>query len=367
MRIYLVGAGVIARHHAAAAQHLPVPLEIEIVVADPNPGAVEAFLVEHPDARVCTDSAAMLSEPARDDDVVVVAVPPFAHAPLTVEALASGRHVLCEKPLATTAAEADTMLAAARRVGKLLGCCSSRFLGYASTEEAKRVVASGELGPIYHATFVHRQQRRRTGIEYQPETPWFVDRSRSGGGVLMDWSPYDITTLNHVLSPVQIDVLAAWTANPETCLDLPPGIIADVEQHVAATLRYTLPDGTTPTVTFERAACTHGGERSTVEVEGTRGAVAWDWLDWVGTGSVSVSRDLDGQIRTETSTPAPINNLFVHHRPLVDFVKAVRGEPSYAVLGERAVFNFETLQAIYAATESGRPQVVELRSSPSPS
>ena len=180
----------------------------------------------------------------------------------------------------------------------------------------------------------------------------------------MDWSPYDVTTLHAVLAPSRVDVLAAWTAIPETHLDLPPGIVADVEQHVAATLRYTLPDGATPTVTFERAACTHGGERSTVEVEGTRGAVAWDWLDWIGSGSLSVSRDAGGQILTDTMTPAPIDDLFVHHRPLVEFVRAVRGEPSRAVVNERAVFNFATLQAIYAAAETGRPRSVELRGSP---
>lgn len=364
MRIYLVGAGVIARHHAAAARRLPAGLLSEIVVADPNPVAVAAFLVEHADARSYDDAATMLAEPAQDDDVVVVATPPFTHARLTIDALISGRHVLCEKPLATTTAEAEAMLTTAGTTGKLLGCCSGRFLGYAPTEEARRVVALGRLGQVYAATWVHRRQRRRTGIEYQPETPWFVDRSRSGGGVLMDWSPYDVTTLNHVLSPVRVDVLAAWTANPETRLDLPPGVVADVEQHVAATLRYTLPGGATPTVTFERAACTHGAERSTVEVEGTRGAVTWDWLDWVGTGSISISRDVAGRVETETTTPEPLSDLFVHHRPLVDFVRAVQGQSSRAVLNERAVFNFATLQAIYAAAETGRVQTVELRGSP---
>lgn len=366
MRIYLVGAGVIARHHAAAAGRLPGRPAAEIVVADPSPAAVAAFLAEYPDARTFSDTAEMLAEPARDDDIVVVATPPSAHARLTLAAFASGRHVLCEKPLATTTADAEEMLAAARGAGKLLGCCSGRFLGYAPTEEARRVVGSGRLGPIYAATWVHRRQRRRTGIEYQPETPWFVDRSRSGGGVLMDWSPYDVTTLNHVLAPVRIDVLAAWTENPETRLDLPAGVVADVEQHVAASLRYTLPDGSTPHVTFERAACTHGAERSTVELEGTRGAVAWDWLDWIGEASVSVSRDGDGELRTETTTPESIDDLFVHHRPLVHFARAVQGEPSHAVLNELAVFNVATLHAIYAAAETGQPQTVELRGSPVP-
>lgn len=359
-RVYLVGAGVIARHHAAAVAHLAEAARVTVTVTDPNAEALASFGEQIPGSRLVADLDEMLAEPALPTDVVVVAAPPVAHQRATMAALASGRHVLCEKPLAMTLAEATEMRAAARAADRLLGCCSDRFLGVATTEEARRLVASGALAPLYHATFVHRRQRRRTGIEHQPTSRWFLDRSLSGGGTLMDWSPYDLTTLNHVLDPVRVEVLAAWTANPETALDLAPGTVFDTEQHVGASLRYHRADGQVVDVAFERAACTHGGERAAVEIEGSRGAVEWDWLDWEGGGRLSLSHDQDGEAVTETARLGPGSPLHPHHRPLVFFAERIAGRPSPAVVDDRALFNFACLRAIYDCAASGRPQTVEL-------
>ena len=359
-RIYLIGAGVIARHHAAAIAHLPDGERISLAVADPNPEAVATFVEQFGQARVFADAAAMLAEPPRDGDVVIVATPPFTHHDLAIAALRGGRHVLCEKPLAMTQREAREMLATARNAKRLLGCCGNRFLGLATNEETKRIVESGALGDLYHATFVNRRQRGRSGIEYQPATRWFLDSRQSGGGTLMDWSPYDLTTLNHILNPVRVDVLAAWLKTPETALDLPLGTVVDTEQHIGATLRYCRRDGQTINVTFERAACTHGPERVAVEIEGTRGAVTWDWLDWLGAGRVIVTRDRDGQVVAETATLGLGTPLHPHHRPLVFFHRRVQGAEPLAVVDEQAVFNFSCLRAIYDCVRSGQPQLVSL-------
>ena len=83
----------------------------------------------------------MLSQPAREGDIVVVATPPDTHADLAVQALHSGRHVLCEKPLALTVAEARTMLEAARARNRRLGCCSARHQGTPVMEDVARVLA----------------------------------------------------------------------------------------------------------------------------------------------------------------------------------------------------------------------------------
>ncbi len=359
-RIYLLGAGVIARHHAAAVEQLPDPSGILLSVADPNPQALAEFRQQFPAARIFDDGRTMLAEPMRPNDIVVVATPPFTHHDLTLLALETGRHVLCEKPLAMNRAQAKAMLRAARARNRLLGCCSTRFLGLATNEEAKCVVEGGTLGDLYHATFVNRRQRGRSGIEYQPSGRWFLDSARSGGGTLMDWSPYDVTTLNHVLSPIRVDVLTAWMANPETALDLPAGTVFDTEQHVGASLRYRRRDGQTLDVTFERAACTHGAERVEVEIEGLRGAVAWDWLDWLGNGTVTVTRDHNGHASPETIAPTAARSLHIHHRPMVYFAERVRGEPSLAVVNEQAVFTFSCIQATYECVRSGQPQSVSL-------
>lgn len=359
-RVFLIGAGVIARFHAVAARLLPRGERIAVAVADPNPAALAAFGEAFPDARRYAAAAEMLAAPAEPGDVVVVATPPFTHRELAIAALESGRHVLCEKPLAMSREEAFDMLRAARRHDRRLGCCSSRFLGLPATDEARRLVASGPLGTLYHASFVNRRQRRRTGIEYQPESRWFLDRARGGGGTLMDWSPYDLTVLNHVLEPIRVEVLAAWTATPETALALPPGTVNDAEQQVGAALRYHRADGQTLDVGFERAACTHGAERTIVELEGTRGAVGWDWLDWQGAGRLTVTRDRDGEAVAETAALGPGDGLHPHHRPLLTFADRVAGRGSPAVVDEQAVFNFSCLRAIDDAAASGRPQTVVL-------
>ncbi len=258
------------------------------------------------------------------------------------------------------AAEATEMLAAARAAGLHLGCCSCRFLGVPATERTRELVEEGPLGALYHATFVNRTRRARTGIEYQRATPWFLDRSRSGGGTLMDWSPYDITVLNHVLRPVRVEVSGAWLASPDTSLDLPAGTVFDTEQHAGATLRLTRADGQQITVAFERAACTHGAERQIAEIEGLEGAIRWDWIDWMGDGRVTVTWDDHGTAAETVEHPTGDAPADVHVRPLLAFAALIRGEPNLAVVDEQAVFNFHCLQAIYDSARTGTTRTVEL-------
>ena len=354
-RIYIIGAGNIAQHHAAGAEKLPG--NMAILVADTNPRALEGFKERFPEANAFDSVHEMLNEPPEPGDITVVATPTFTHSSLACAALESGRHVICEKPLGMDRSEALKMLDLARSKERYLGCCSTRFLGLVATEEAKRLLRESALGEIYHVTFVNRQQRSRTGIEYQGQTTWFLDHSKNGGGTLMDWSPYDFTVLNDLLEPERVDVLGAWMANPETALDLPKGTVFDTEQHAGALLRYHLHGGKTVHVTYERAACTHGGERSVVEVEGSQGAVSWDWL---GPGSLIFSQDKGGKVRTERKTFATESLPQIHQRPIRYFHKLVSGEKSHAVVNERAVFNFLCIRSIYDCATTGKPQSVSL-------
>jgi predicted dehydrogenase len=105
LRVYLIGAGAIARHHANALSNLPVD-QITRSVTDTNPEVLADFVPQFPHARLAPHVASLLAEPPTRDDIVVVATPPVAHAELASTALESGRHVLCEKPLALTLAEA---------------------------------------------------------------------------------------------------------------------------------------------------------------------------------------------------------------------------------------------------------------------
>ena len=107
------------------------------------------------DARVYTDYTELIKE---DLDAVYVLTPNIVHAPVTIAALKAGKHVMCEKPMATTYADAKAMVDAAKESGKIL------TIGYQSryrsdAQYLKAACVEGELGEIYFAK-AHALRRR---------------------------------------------------------------------------------------------------------------------------------------------------------------------------------------------------------------
>lgn len=130
------------------------------------------------EARLYTDIAEML----RDEELqaVSVALPNALHAPVTIQALEAGKHVLCEKPLAMSAAEAEEMVQTAQRVGKtLMVHFNVRF--NPTSRAVKQAIEGGALGQIYYGRTVWHRKR---GI---PQLGgWFTQKQMSGGGALID-------------------------------------------------------------------------------------------------------------------------------------------------------------------------------------
>ena len=357
MRLYLIGAGVIARTHVDAADHLGVPVDVR--VADPNPVVLADFLATFPDAVAFSSADAMLeAEEPVPDDVVVVATPPAFHAETTLAAIAGGRPVLCEKPLAMSVEEADRMLAAADAAGVLLGSCGTRFRGLPHTEAVRGVLRSGVLGDVHALDFATVWPRSRAGIEYQPASRWFLDSRRSGGGVVMDWGPYDMSTLFDLLEPGAIDVLDAWVAQPRTGAD-PDDVVFDVETAAGAALRVERRDGTVVHVAYRRSSGTHATEEAKAELIGTTGALRWVPFD--SEQPVHLRTDVDGHVKEEEVPPPEREPLSILDRPLVEFWAALQGRPSRATVGAAVVDEFRCLQAIYEVARTGRPVRVEMR------
>lgn len=355
MRLLLIGAGVIARTHATAAGLLGET--VELLVADPSAEAREAFLAEHPGAQTFADSLEMLGLPAEPGDIVVVATPPRHHLGPALAALDSGRDVLVEKPLALTVDEAERMLAAAEAHGRVLAAASTRFRGLPHTEAVKRAWREGLVGRPYALRFQTAWARSRAGIEYQPQSRWFLDSAQAGGGVLMDWGPYDVSTLLDLLRPVRIEVRDAWLASPRTSSD-PTDVVHDVESHAGAALRATLADGSTLPVVFERANHTPGEPVAVAELLGDRGA-----LRWVPFDSAQPVRhhteDADGEpVVVDLPRPETLP-LTPYDRPLVSLHRHLRGLPSFAAVGAAVVEELRLVRALYEVAADGIPRTVE--------
>ncbi len=113
-------------------------------------------------------------------DLVMIALPNYLHKSVTLDALEAGAHVLCEKPMAMTVAEAEEMLAAAKSCKRRLGInFSQRFSPAHRT--LKQIADSGALGDIYHGycSWTRRDNIPRFG-------GWFGQKELSGGGPLID-------------------------------------------------------------------------------------------------------------------------------------------------------------------------------------
>lgn len=360
-RVLLIGAGVIARTHAAAARALPGGAW-ELHVSDPSAQALESFIKDFPEAVTHPTVEGLLALPPQKDDVVIVATPPSSHHPLVMAALGSGRHVLCEKPLAMTPDLAQDMAGEAARRGLLLHDCSSRFLRSRANSAAKALAMGGELGEVYRVRWIHLKNRGRAGIEYQPGSRWFLQKSVSGGGIGVDWTVYDLATLLHVLEPVSMRIVSAFTRAPETGVELPAGAVYDVEHHLGAEWVAELASGAKVSIAYERGSCCHGVERSEAEISGTRGAVAWDWLGFSGERAWwEHRRDHQGKLMTERHEYPNAEELPIHHRPLHGLVAALRGETTPVVDGSRAASILEMIHALYQTAVDGAPRTVTLR------
>jgi predicted dehydrogenase len=363
LRIFVIGAGHIARSHAATAQKLArmENLALQLHVADPIEAARASFAEKFPEATLYADAGEMLAIPAQAGDIAIVATPPFLHRDGALAALQSGRDTLVEKPLAPTLQEAEDILRAAQASGHLFGDCSMRLHDMPSTRELRERVLAGEIGTLYHARHVYKGGWGRPGIEYQPVSKWFLDKSKAGGGILVDWGVYDLANLTFLLRPTKVEVRHAWWARPETPAD-PVDTVFDVETHAGATMVWHTESGDRVTVEYERASGTHGKAQSLSEIEGTRGAFEWNWAwDWKASG---VKRAYDDGKTAEQELSFVDEDeqkweITQGERPLIAFFRATRGRDVATLTNEAALFNFRILMALFHAAETGESITIE--------
>ncbi len=178
LRIGIIGCGGIAR-----GKHMPALKKIKevemVAFCDIIRERAEKAAKEYgvPDAKVYEDYKELLAD--QTIDVVHVLTPNREHSFITVDALESGKHVMCEKPMAINTEEAQKMLDAAKRTGKKL------TIGYQNrfrpdSQFLKRACEKGELGDIYFAKAI---ALRRRGV---PTWGVFLNEYEQGGGPLID-------------------------------------------------------------------------------------------------------------------------------------------------------------------------------------
>jgi predicted dehydrogenase len=178
VRVAIIGCGGIAN-----GKHIPGLSKLDTVELVAFCDIVEERAIQAAEQigttgiRVYTDYKELLKD--ETIDVVHVCTPNKSHSYITIDALEAGKHVLCEKPMAKTSAEARLMLEAAKRTGKKL------TIGYNNRHRPdsvhlKKICERGDLGEIYYAK-AHAIRRRAV-----PTWGVFLNEEEQGGGPLID-------------------------------------------------------------------------------------------------------------------------------------------------------------------------------------
>jgi predicted dehydrogenase len=177
LRIGVIGAGAIATlGHIPGFQRLP---DVQVAaICDANVARAQNVAVQFGIPAVYEDYQSLLVE--ADLEAITVAVPNALHAAVTLAALEAGKHVLCEKPLATTVEDGQAMVVAAERAGKILAINMHNRLR-PEMIVLRTAIVEQRLGAI---AYTNARWLRRSGIPGFGS--WFTRRELAGGGVLMD-------------------------------------------------------------------------------------------------------------------------------------------------------------------------------------
>lgn len=290
---------------------------------------------------------------ARDDlDIVSVCTPNYLHAPIAIAALDLGRHVLCEKPLARTAAEAEAIVAAARRNRRVLQVAfNHRMRG--DVQVLKRYIAAGSLGRIYHAK---ASWMRRHGIPGMGS--WFTSKEMAGGGPLIDLGVHVLDLALYLLD--EPDVLSVSAA---TYAELGPRgrgarvgddklqVTTAFEVEDLATAFLRLRDGGTILLEASWATYSSAGDDFGVALYGSEGGAEIKVRNYNWEDTLRIFTDVAG-------VPAEISPRLSKgegHLGIVrDFIAAIRSGDWAAHDGSGGLYRARIIDACYASALRGR-------------
>lgn len=271
MRLAIIGAGSMAGEHAKHFGRLP---GVEVVaVCDRDGDRARAFAERHGIAAAYGDLDAML---ARDDILAVSnATPDGVHKATSLAAIAAGKHILCEKPLATNAADAREMAAAAREAG-VINMINLSYRDAPAIQHARELVASGALGRVMHVDASYRQSWLVSHAwgRWDQDSQWLWRLSEGHGskGVLGDVGV-------HILDFASFPVGDITAVNCRLkCFDKAPGNrIGDyvLDANDTALMQVDFAGGALGTVQATRWATGHHNAL-TLGVHGERGALRVD-------------------------------------------------------------------------------------------
>lgn len=333
----IVGTGMIAGYHARAIAETPGARLVGVVSRSPERG--RAFAAQHVIPVVAATVAELVAR--SDVHVVTVTTPSGAHLEPALESIRAGKHVIVEKPLETTPARADRLIAEADAHGvKLAGIFQGRF--GAGAQRVKAALEAGRLGRLVLASAYVKWHR---APEYY-DTPWKGQWGLDGGGALMNQAIHGVDLLqwfaglpSEVMGWITRRVHERIEADDTTvaCLKFPSGALGTIEASTAV----------------------WPGWSRRIELCGERGSICldddhitrWEFRD-AEPGDDAVRASRDESLGSGAGSAAGIS-LAGHSRQMRDFVAAVREDRAPAIDGRESRKAVALVHAIYESARRG--------------
>jgi UDP-N-acetyl-2-amino-2-deoxyglucuronate dehydrogenase len=331
IKVAIMGTGGISDAHIKACLRFPDRCRIT-ALADIYPDKAKEKAKRYGlDVAVYDDYRSALD--GADFDLASICLPPFLHAPAAIACLNTGRHVLVEKPMASSLAECDAMLVAARTSGRILSVVAqNRFR--TPMMKLKRVVEAGLIGRVVHAQIDSFWWR---GSAYY-DLWWRGTWEKEGGGCTLNHAVHHIDLFRWVLgAPAALQAVAVNAAHPNS----------EVEDFSTAVLFYD-----TGAVGQINSSLLHHGEEQRFLVQGERALVAVPWR-------VVASHQRENGFPEDDPKPAAEIQAFADRLPDVPYeghdgqienvLSAIEGKGGLLISGEAGRATIELITAIYAS------------------
>ena len=349
----VIGLGMGSAHLAGYLTHPDVEV---VAIADRREDRRALLPEKHPafKGKVYHEGIEMIEK--EQLDIISVAVPNDQHKPLTIAALESGANVLCEKPMALNAQEAQEMLDTAKRLGKKLGIdFSYRF--NPQSRAMKDLIDQGTLGDIYYGRSVWFRRRGIPGLAAAnfntgsgtPMGSWFYDKKQSGGGPLIDLGVHRLDLALWLMGyprPVWVMASTYDKFGPKMAKKL--GLSYTVEDLACAMIKFD--NGATLELDASWASNVRENELQTIRLLGDKGGMYQYNLNEGYTYDLEyyyeiAGRQFDANMHTAQQTPSAFHL----------FAEAVRDNTPFLVQPEEGVTVMKILDAIYRSATSGEP------------
>lgn len=345
VKVGIVGCGNISGAYIRGCRAFEI-LEVD-ACADLIPTTAEAKAKEYSVPRVLSVDE-LLNDP--EIQIVVNLTIPQVHATVSLAAIAAGKHVHSEKPLAVTRADGRKVLAAAQEKGVLVGCAPDTFLGGA-LQTGRKLLDDGWIGePVAAAAFM---------VGYGPES-WHPNPAlfyQRGAGPMFDMGPYYLTSLIHLLGPVQRVTSSARTTFPERIATSEARygerIKVEVATHVTGIMDFVGGPIGTLTTSFD----VWHANLPYIEIYGTEGTLSLPDPNFFG-GPVRIRH-----ARAETWSEVPLTHSAEVGRGIgvADLAYALAYNRPHRASGEMAYHVLDIMQAFEESSQEGHHVEIESR------